>query len=190
LTAIATANMADDAGAFGRPNMAVLGPIVDKVLRMPEHRHLVENEARIEWLMRNEPKVKAGRYVAGTAYKPKVNGELSGMFDWLLGAYFGEFPDFLIVLDREYWLQATALQREILVFHELSHCIQAEDQYGAPKFDRDGNPVFAILGHDIEEFNSVVSRYGKHSDDVRSFIEAAEAGELHGVGSGRMRLVP
>lgn len=189
MTAAALQDLPDDSGAFGRPNMAVLGPIVDKVLRMPEHRHLVENDARIEWLMRNEPKVKAGRQVLGTCYRPKVNGELSGMFDWLLEVYFGEFPDFLITLDASYWAEATPLEREILVFHELSHAVQAQDQYGAPKFDKDGNPVFAIVGHDIEEFNQVVARYGAHSPDVEAFVAAVQDGERHGVGGGRVRLV-
>lgn len=171
----------DDAGeleAFARPGPE-LAPIVDKVLRMPEHKHLVENDARIYWLMRAEGKVKGGRRVLGTCYKPQVTGELRPLFDWMLERLLGETPDFLIILDATWWNEeATAVGREVLVFHELSHAIQAEDENGAPKFNQQtGEPVWAIRGHDIEEFNQVVARYGTWNDELQDFIEAARMGD-------------
>ncbi|RYG34931.1 hypothetical protein EON81_14210, partial [bacterium] len=39
-------------------------------------------------------------------------------------------------------------------------CGQARDEGGAPKFDMDGNPIFSTRPHDVEEFVSVVRRYG------------------------------
>lgn len=32
-------------------------------------------------------------------------------------------PDLVITLDPEYWAEASAAQREILVLHELGHCV-------------------------------------------------------------------
>jgi hypothetical protein len=177
VTALAIVAPDDAVDGFTRPGPE-LAPIVDRVLRMPEHRHLIELEARVEWLMRQDPKVKQGRQILGTCYIPRVNGELSSLFDWMLERLFGEFPDFLIILDAGYWEQATDLQREILVFHELSHAVQAVDGNGAPKFNQQtGAPVFAIQGHDIEEFNHVVSRYGSDVHGVAEFIEAAKLGD-------------
>lgn len=144
-----------------------------RVLLMPEHVHLTEGDATIDWLMRVEPKRKGGRWVLGTACQPKVNGELSPMFDWLVTRLFGRMPDFLIVLDLGYWMDATPEQREILVFHELAHCVQKEDAFGAPKFDKDGHPVWGLKGHDVEEFTSVVARYGAWNEDIRRFVAAA-----------------
>lgn len=154
-----------------------LGPIVAKVLGMAEHAHLLDLEADIQWLFRTEPKVKAGRYIYGTCYTPKVNGELSDLFDWMLEEMFGAMPDFLVVLDLDTWENwAGTDKREILVFHELTHAVQAVDKNDAPRFDQEGRPVWAIKGHDIEEFISVVARYGQWSEELQAFVEAAQGG--------------
>lgn len=147
--------------------------IAGRVLRMPEHRHLVENEIDIDWLMRVEPKIKHGRLVLGSVHEPTCQGEFRDMFEWLLARLLGRLPRFLVVLDAGYWAQATDLQREILVFHELSHIRQKLDRYGAPRFDKDGRPVYGLQGHDVEEFTQVVARYGAWNDDLRAFVAAA-----------------
>lgn len=147
------------------------------LLELPEFEHLRDGEARIRFLMRVMPKIKAGREILGTCYLPTVQGELKDMFDWLLHDLLGETPDFLIVIDAGYWEQASALEREILVFHEMLHCGQKQDQYGCPKFTLEGDPCWMIRGHDVEEFIEVVSRYGAHNDEIRRFIEAAGDGK-------------
>ena len=152
------------------------GAVALELLKLPEFGHLRDGEAKIEWLMRKFEKIKAGRRVLGTCYMPMVQGELRDMFEWLLYDLFKILPDFLIVIDNEYWQEAGARDREILVYHELMHCGQKVDQYGEPKFTREGLPCWAILGHDVEEFVAVVRRYGAHSGDIQRFIEAAEAG--------------
>lgn len=144
-----------------------------KVLDFPEHEDISNGGALIDWLFRTSEKTKAGRRVLGTCYaKPKVQGDLSPLFDDLLTRLLGRIPDFLIVLDLTYWNEATPVQREILVHHELLHASQAKDLFGAPRFDRDGNPVWALRDHDISEFNEVVRRYGVHSEDVETFLKA------------------
>lgn len=145
-----------------------------RVLRMPEHVHLQENEIEIDWLMRCAEKVKGGRQVLGTVFEPKVQGELKDLFEFMLERLLGRLPRFLVVLDDAYWSKATTLQREILVFHELSHIRQKLDKFGAPRFDKDGLPVYGLHGHDVEEFTQVVARYGAWSDDIRAFVRAAE----------------
>lgn len=146
--------------------------VAQRLLDLPEHAHLRDGEARIEWLMRTEPKIRGERQILGTAYMPRVNGELSEMFEWMLGRLFGQMPDFLIVLDLGYWEQATALHREILCYHELCHCVQKVDRYGAPRFTKEGLPVWGLRGHDVEEFTQVVAKYGAWNDEIRKFVEA------------------
>lgn len=151
--------------------------IAARVLRMPEHRHLVDNEIDLGWLMRTGEKVKGGRQVLGSVHEPTCQGEFRDLFQWMLQGLLGRLPRFLVVLDEQYWAQATDLQREILVFHELSHIRQKVDRYGAPRFDKDGRPVYGLHGHDVEEFTQVVARYGAWHDDIRAFVAAAnEAG--------------
>lgn len=139
-----------------------------------EFIHLREGEPRILILFRHEAKVKGGRAVLGECCMPTVQGSLRSLFEWLMIERFGYYPDFLIMLDKEFWDEADELTREALVFHELLHCEQATDQFGAPKFNKEtGQPIWRIRGHDIEEFNAVVRRYGAWSPDIASFISAA-----------------
>lgn len=151
------------------------GTFAERVMRMPEHRHLVDNEIDVDYLMRNFEKVKGGRFVLGSVHEPTCNGELAPMFEWMVERLFGRLPRFLVILDAEYWAAATDLQREILIFHELAHIRQKVDRYGAPRFDKDGLPVYGLHGHDVEEFTSVVARYGAHNADIAQFIKAANA---------------
>jgi hypothetical protein len=180
----------DEPGAFSRPDLNVVGPIFARVYAMPEFEELREAEPHIEFLMRNEPKRKHARWEVGTAYcKPTANGELSGMFEWLLEQYFGGYPDFIIALDSMYWADASPLDREILVFHELSHCVHARDALGNLRFTKEGAPIFGLLGHDLEEFNQVVRRYGAHSPQVINFVEAVTDGEANPIKGRPLRVV-
>jgi hypothetical protein len=147
--------------------------IADRLLDLPEHSHLREGEAEIEWLLRTNPKVQGGRQILGTCYLPSVQGQLKDFFMWMVERQFGRIPHFLIVLDKGYWDQSGPRAREILVYHELCHAKQAVDQYDAPKFDKDGRAVWALRGHDVEEFTSVVERYGAWNADIQHFVSAA-----------------
>jgi hypothetical protein len=153
-----------------------LEPVVAAVMAMPEHAHLVEHDVAIDYLIRRAPKMKAGRQVLGTAYQPSVQGELRSMFEWMLTLLLGRFPEFLIVLDEGFWETASPREREILVFHELSHCVQDVDKYGAPRFDKaTGAAVFCLAGHDVEEFIAVAARYGAWTDEIKRFTDAVNS---------------
>jgi hypothetical protein len=149
--------------------------IYERLVReCPEFVHLREGEPAVEFLLRNFQKVKAGREVLGTCYLPTVQGELKPMFEWMMVRLFGFLPDFLIVLDRAFWNEADALEREILMFHEMMHAGQKVDRYGTPMFSKDsGLPLWCINGHDVEEFTETVRRYGAYSADIQAFIAAA-----------------
>lgn len=149
--------------------------IAERVMRMPEHQHLKDNEIEIDWLMRTFEKTKGGRTVLGSVHEPTCQGEMAPLFEWMLERLLGDLPRFLVILDEEYWEQADDRAREILVFHELAHIRQKLDKYGAPRFDKDGLPVYGLHGHDVEEFTSVVARYGAHNPDIAAFVKAANA---------------
>lgn len=149
--------------------------IAERVMRTPEHRHLVDNEIEIDWLMRTGEKIKGGRQVLGSVHEPTCQGEFRDLFQWMLESLLGRLPRFLVILDEAYWLQASPRAREILVFHELAHIQHKLDRYGAPRFDKDGLPVYGLNGHDVEEFTSVVARYGAHNNELATFIDAARA---------------
>jgi len=148
------------------------GVIAAELLKLPEHQHLRDGDACIEFLFRRYPKVRHGREVLGTACMPVVQGELSDCFEWMLIKLLGTLPDFLIILDQAFWREATPHVREIMVYHELKHCAQKVDQYGSARFHRDGSPMWGIRGHDVEEFSDTVRRYGAWTHDIAIFVAA------------------
>jgi hypothetical protein len=148
----------------------------ERLVGLPEHVHLKDGNAAVDFLLATDPVIKAGRQVLGMAHLPKVQGHLKGVFTWMLQRTFGRLPDFLITLDREYWEEGDDLDREILMYHEMCHCIHAVDREGELRYDEDGNPVWALRAHDVEEFEATVRRYGPYSPEIRRFIEAAQEG--------------
>jgi hypothetical protein len=143
-----------------------------RILEMPEHEALTAGGAVIDWLFRGIEKRKKGRRILGTCYQPGVQGDLADLFTHLLAQHCGRTPDFLIILDWQWWMEASPRAREILCFHELKHADQARDVFGVPRFDREGMPIWALRAHDLEEFNDVVRRYGVHDADVEKFLGA------------------
>jgi len=141
---------------------------------MPEFAHLKDGQAQIRFLLDLQETISQGRQILGMVHIPSVQGRLKRLFDWMLAKLFhGEQLDFLITLDDVWWEAATEQQREILIFHELCHCIQKTDKEGEPRFTEEGRPVFGLLGHDVEEFSATVRRYGAYSPEIQEFIAAA-----------------
>ena len=147
------------------------------VAECDEFQHLSHGDAGILFLMRAEPKIKAQKAVLGEAALPRFMGSLGAVGRWLLAkACGGDLPDFLMILDSTWWAQATPKQREALVYHEMCHMAHAVDKDGEPRFTEEGNPIWDIRGHDLEEFNAVVRRYGAWLGDIESFIHSLRAG--------------
>lgn len=156
-----------------RPIMARL------VADAEDFEDLRAGEPAIMVLFRGIPKVKGGKLILGEMCLPNFQGSLGQVALWLLAkACQGELPDFLLILDREWWTEASEREREALIFHELCHCMIGLDRDGEKRFDDEGNPVWAIKAHDVEEFNSVARRYGAWQGDIRDFMEALRE---HGV---------
>lgn len=141
-----------------------------------EHGHL--RAATIGVLWTNVSNVRQMRAIAGTAEVPQPKGSKwqIARSEHQLREWFGtDAIDFLITLDAPYCATAGDAAFCALVEHELYHCAQARNAYGAPRFTREGRPVFAIRGHDVEEFVGVVRRYGTGatSHAVQELVAAA-----------------
>lgn len=162
--------------------------IYQRLLACPEHSHLLDHKPDVAFLFRDGEWVKKGRSILGTCSMPSVQGDLRPLFDWMLEELLGFTPVFLFTLSFEWWEQADERQREILVFHEMCHAAQDRDKYGSPRINQQtGEPVWTIRPHDIEEFNSVVRRYGAWAPDVQDFIAAVQAGEAENPNSAVAR---
>lgn len=126
----------------------------------PDHEHLLE--ARIGFLWARVPNSKGMQRVVGQAELPQFQGgkwrksrQEMQVFDW-----FGEMPDFIITLDADFAAECDDVTFCALVDHELYHCGHMHDEWGAPRFHRDGSPWYGMRGHDVEEFVGIVERYG------------------------------
>lgn len=146
----------------------------DGPLFNPEHSHLLE--ARIGVLWTTAENTRQMRSIAGTAEIPDIKGARWGKAKerFWLREWFEEIPDLVITLDAVYCASMPDVSWCALVEHELYHCVQKLDHEGEPQTDIDGNPVFTIRGHDVEEFVGVVERYGMVGANVRRLVEAAQ----------------
>jgi hypothetical protein len=148
------------------------------VNEVPRFSHLKEGEALIMFVFRMAPKARNKRTILGQISLPKFQGSLGDLAAWLLAiACQGHMPDYMMILDNEFWQAATPTMREALVFHELCHTIHETDKEGELRFNDAGRPVFGLQGHDLEEFNDVVARYGAWLPDVVTFANALRSGE-------------
>lgn len=142
----------------------------------PDHAHL--RHADIACLWTSKGNSRQGRRIVGQAELGEPRGTMGkwpkGRAEQQLEEWFGLVPDFLLTFDAHYAAICTDAEFCALVEHELYHCGQERDGFGAPKFTQDGRPKFAMRGHDVEEFVGVVRRYGADAAGVRELIEAAK----------------
>jgi hypothetical protein len=140
-----------------------------------EHQHL--NSARLGFCWTIVANSRAGQRIVGQCeiMPPMAMGKWAkARAEQQIGEWFGAVPHFLITVDAMYAAQCDDAEFCSLVEHELLHAGQEMGPFG-PKFRKDGSPAFAIRGHDVEEFVSIVRRYGvgAAAGATRALVEAA-----------------
>lgn len=145
-------------------------------LTNPDHVHL--QQASIGWLWTNYTATSAGRLIAGEARIPRDGG---AKWSQCMGAYqveqwFGFVPNFIITISTEIVGLMDDASFCALVEHELYHCAQAIDDYGALRFNKEGLPVFTMRGHDVEQFIGVARRYGAVASGMAEIVKALAEG--------------
>jgi len=139
----------------------------------PDHTHLIDADIKFMWA--TEAFTKKGRTVLGQAEEVmmRAGGWQKARMVQQMHEWFGSVPSYIITLAADYCSQCTDLEFCALVEHELYHISQKMDEFGAPKFNKEGLPLLCMRGHDVEEFVGVVRRYGA-SKDVQELIDAAD----------------
>lgn len=132
----------------------------DGAVHNPDHAHLIG--ADLEFLWAPAGFVKQMRTVLGQAEEVMIRagGWQKGRQEQQFLDWFGRVPGFMITLDSSYCAVCTDAEWCALVEHELYHVAQARDEFGTPKFTKEGLPKLTLRGHDVEEFVGVVRRYG------------------------------
>lgn len=147
-------------------------------LMNPEHAHL--RYARVRFLWTN---VANGRHMKAIAATCEL-GKPQGQGRWAkarsamqIRQWFGEAPHFIITVWTGAWEADDDWSACALIEHELKHAGQEIDEFGTPKFRKDGSPAFGLLGHDVEEFTTIVARYGADTAcGARELVTAANKG--------------
>lgn len=143
----------------------------------PDHSHLEHADVGVLWT--NVMNSRKGRTVVGMAEQPKFmcNKWQKARQELQIMQWFDTLPDFIITLDAGYCAQSADVDFCMLLEHEMYHCAQQRDDFGAPKFSsQTGRPLFEIVGHDVEEFVGVVARYGVGNDSqLKALIDAASS---------------
>ncbi|MCC6989940.1 MAG: hypothetical protein IT181_13125 [Acidobacteria bacterium] len=153
---------------------------INRLRLLSELRHLAGHDI-VAVASQIEPRLH-GYPCRAFVIQPKVQGPLSPMFGWALAQFCrplleGHSPDYLIVYDAGLWTSMTALQREALMYHELSHLHVKEDpETGAPKIGDDGRIVLQVVPHDTEVFHSEIERYGPVALELEQLVGALRTG--------------
>ena len=147
-------------------------------LHNPEHQHLQAAEIGVLWT--NVGNSRQGRRIIGQAELGEPQGATG---KWAkararqqVEEWFGHVPTFIITVDAVYASECDDASWCALLEHEMLHCGQARDLFGQPKFTKAGRPAFAMRGHCVEEFVSVVRRYGASATGTAALVEAANRG--------------
>ncbi|WP_375188445.1 putative metallopeptidase [Sphingobium yanoikuyae] len=146
-------------------------------LENPDHVHL--QSADIGYLWTNVENARSGRRIIGQARLLPPAGEKwsAGMASAHILAMFERMPDFLIILDAMKAAEMEDWEVCALIEHELYHCAQKKDEFGEPMFHKEtGQPLWAMRGHDVEEFVGVVRRYGVTSPELAAMVQAVNRG--------------
>lgn len=104
-------------------------------LENEEHQHL--RVANLGALWTNVENAKRGRRVIGMAEPGSPQGTMGkwsrARAEFQVMQWFGQVPDFIITLDAHWWKQASDPEACALIEHELYHCAQDRDEFGAPR---------------------------------------------------------
>lgn len=152
----------------------------DGPLHNPRHEHL--RDASIGWLWTTAEQTDRLRFVAGECQlvQPQQKKWGSARTHWQWRSWFGLAPDFVITISAPAAEVLDDWAFCALIEHELCHAAQDIGLDGEPRFDREGRPLFRVAGHDVEQFNDVVERYGAIASGVDRMVGLANAGPIFG----------
>ena len=142
-----------------------------------DHIHL--RDARLGVLWCALPNESKGNTVVGLCEEASFIGNRWAKARWTqqIEGWFGSVPNFLLTFHADYADQCSDAAFCALVEHELYHAGQALDRWGSPRFSKmTGLPVFALRGHDVEEFVGIVERYGVGNAAGKTAALVAAAG--------------
>jgi hypothetical protein len=136
-----------------KPKFSLAPQIIEVAVRLINDHHSHLAEAKVCYMWRNGKWTSKDQETWGQAEKtnPKVK---------MLTGY-----DFIVTINTGVWERLEGAEKEALIDHELTHCAKGID-------DKDGNPVWYIMPHNVEDFTQCIRRYGMWSKKLQKVLEA------------------
>lgn len=113
---------------------------------------------KIAYIFKNKPIRKGGRECF--AVVSKTSPKMKAICDY----------DFVIVISAPRWQELNETQHCALIDHELSHILVDEDE-------KTGDTKLRMVSHDVEEFISVIRRWGLTVLDLEALGRAVKDAE-------------
>lgn len=127
------------------------------------HHHL--KDIRIEYVMSDKTPKSGGKEVWGQVRKiGSLPAFLAADQDHQKAG--DAEPFFVMIISEPIWENLLPTKKTALVDHELCHC--------GVEVDDEGKVKLTLIPHDLEEFTSIVRRYGLWRDDLRDFVNTAK----------------
>lgn len=148
-----------------------------------EFQHLQEAQPRIAVLFSARALFVHGGQAAAFIGAPRWQGPTANLVAFLVAQFVRsvldmEDPDYLIVVDAAIWSSLDVERQERLMFHELSHLVPQEDEFGVPRRSRKtGKPLLKLVPHDVEVFLAEITRYGPEIVGIEAACEAIVEGQ-------------
>jgi len=115
--------------------------------------------ARMLYCFVSEASSKGGRKILGKVRK------LSGFLEWIIG------KDFVVEVAADMWNELDDQQRTALIDHLLERC------YGEENEDT-GEISWKIREPDVQEFGTILDRYGAWNADLHTFVSISKEVDL------------
>jgi len=116
---------------------------------------------KIAYEFRDEAAVSNGKVIAGKCIRVDDR-------NYTLHGY-----DIIIEIARDVWDEATSQFQIAVLDHELTHVGIRFEETGEEQRDAKTDRIKTFIRmHDIEEFASVLERYGEYHASLRAFLEA------------------
>jgi hypothetical protein len=116
--------------------------------------------AKFRFLFKEKASKKGGKVQPGSVKK------LSDQMLFLIDA------NFLMEIPLETWNEMDATKRVALIDHLLERCVGEEDEDGG------GDMKWSVREPDVNEFATILRRYGAWHDDLAAFVSVGQSIDL------------
>ena len=127
------------------------GDVVDVLREVLHDHHTHLRNANIVCLFTSKARKRNGRVVIASC--EAVNETYRYLTD----------ANFIITVFDKAWEMLADEEKRYIIDHELCHAFIGED--------KNGEPVYKTVPHDLEEFNEIVERYGLMQRDLNIVLD-------------------